>query len=129
MPETMFLHNPERILTSTDPTENRDRLAAALAQAQAAELRRSWGFSTWDARPLAAVVADAAKNSRISCPSRLFCLQATPASSQGQPNVSAAVSMPPASPNRWARARIISAHTQDGEIGSPDPGIAIVVLE
>ncbi|MBN9748635.1 hypothetical protein DMP23_47500 [Amycolatopsis sp. A1MSW2902] len=75
VPETVFLHNPERALTSTDPAENLDRLAAAaavLAQAKAAGLCRSWGVSTWDARPLAAAVTDAAAAARVPAPQVLM---------------------------------------------------------
>ncbi len=61
VPEVVFLHNPERALPSTDPAAELDRLAAAcqaLDEATTAGLCRSWGFSSWDTRPLAAALPD-----------------------------------------------------------------------
>lgn len=62
-PVVVFLHNPERALPGTDPAGELDRLAAACAvlqEAVAAGVCRSWGWSTWDTRPLAAALSDTA---------------------------------------------------------------------
>lgn len=57
-PDLVFLHNPEHSLDEIPETSAHDRLAGAcsvLADATARGLCGSWGISSWDPRPLAAL--------------------------------------------------------------------------
>lgn len=57
-PDLVFLHNPEQSLTGGSPGRLADRLAAACGVLEAAAeqgLCRTWGVSSWDPRPLAAI--------------------------------------------------------------------------
>lgn len=61
-PDVVLLHNPERTLAALTPGAGSDCLAAActaLHEASAAGLCGSWGISSWDPRPLLAVVTSA----------------------------------------------------------------------
>jgi pyridoxine 4-dehydrogenase len=74
-PEVVFLHNPERALPGTDPAAELDRLVtacAALQEAVTAGLCRSWGWSAWDTRPLAAALPDTAAAARTPAPQVLM---------------------------------------------------------
>ncbi len=58
-PDVVFLHNPERTLSGLSTDEGSDRFAgacAALADAVRSGLARRWGLSTWDPRPVAAII-------------------------------------------------------------------------
>nr|MDQ3579420.1 aldo/keto reductase [Actinomycetota bacterium] len=74
-PEVVFLHNPERALPGADPAAELDRLAAACAALEevvAAGTCRSWGISSWDPRPMRAVLPDAAAAASIPAPAVLM---------------------------------------------------------
>lgn len=74
-PAVVFLHNLERALPGTDPAAELDRLAAACAvlkEASAAGVCRSWGWSTWDSRPLAAALPDLTAAEGIPAPQVLM---------------------------------------------------------
>jgi pyridoxine 4-dehydrogenase len=58
-PDVVFLHNPERVVYSGDSAAALDQLTAAgvaLRDAVAHGLCRSWGWSSWDPRPLRALL-------------------------------------------------------------------------
>ena len=75
VPEVVFLYNPERALPGADPAAEFDRLATAgqvLDDAAAAGSCRSWGWSAWDTRPLAAALPDTAAVAAIPAPQVLM---------------------------------------------------------
>lgn len=74
-PEVVFLHNPERALPGIDLAAELDQLAAActaLSDAAGAGLCGSWGVSTWDTRPLRAVLPDTAATEGFPAPQVLM---------------------------------------------------------
>ncbi|WIX76036.1 aldo/keto reductase [Amycolatopsis carbonis] len=71
VPEVVLLHNPERSMPGNDRAAELDQLTAAclvLDGAVTSGLCRSWGWSSWDPRALAAALPDAAAASPIPAP-------------------------------------------------------------